>query len=340
MAHNNRYDSYGDVWIGDLLHAVAHTTIGDATECVAWGLDILGLSPGLFQIPAKIKLWGRPAGAYDREADDTQTSIDKRQHEKDRQIQPDRRIPFEVVRQETPGIREKELPEWYVKAEKLADVDEEQLDIRPPFRPLFHPGTTRALLSTALATPSGEGDIDLDVIIEWITRLRPVTALPKKRLSSIRLGIQLLIDRGAGMSPFITDRELLVELIRDVVGRDSVEILYFSDSPLRQVDRGDRYAKRFRYGPPTAGTPVVVLTDLGIAGQSSTSFGAKEEEWLRFARLVRGAECPVLAFTPYGPKRWPPALKNLMYILQWDRGTNVSIIRRAVGRGLELKGQT
>jgi hypothetical protein len=243
------------------------------------------------------------------------------------------------VRQETPGNREEELPEWYVEADALADVDDEQLDVRPQFRPLFRPGTTRALLSTALATPSGEGDIDLEVIIEWITQLRPVTALPKKRLSSIRLGIQLLIDRGAGMSPFITDRELLVELIRDVVGRDSVEIFFFSDSPLRQVDRGDRYANRFRYEPPTAGTPVVVLTDLGIAGQSSTSFGAKEEEWLRFARLVRGAECPVLAFTPYGPKRWPPALKKVMYILQWDRATNVSIIRRAVGRGLELKGQ-
>jgi hypothetical protein len=142
------------------------------------------------------------------------------------------------------------------------------------------------------------------------------------------------------MSPFITDSELLAERIHDVVGRNSVEVLFFSDSPLRQVDRGDRYAKRFRYEPPIGGTPVVVLTDLGIAGQSSTSFGAKEAEWLRFARLVRSAECPILTFTPYGPKRWPPALKRLMHILHWDRATNVSIVRRAVGRGLELKGQT
>jgi hypothetical protein len=339
MALNDRYNPYGDVWIGDLLHAVAHTTIGDAEQCVAWGLDVLGLSPGIFPIPAKIELSNEPDRDDERQAEDTQTSRGDQQ-EPDRQIQLDRQIPFEVVRQEMPGDREEEFPEWYVDTDELAGVDDEQLDIRPPFLPLFRPGTTRALLSTALATPSGEGDIDLDVIIEWITQLRPVIALPRKRLSSIRLGIQLLIDRGVGMSPFITDRELLVGLIRRVVGCDSAEILYFSDSPLRKVDRGDRFSKRFRYEPPTAGTPVVVLTDLGIAGQSSTSFGAKEEEWLRFVRLVHGAECPVLAFTPYGPKRWPPALKKRMYILQWDRATNVSVIRRAVGRGLELKRQT
>ena len=80
-----------------------------------------------------------------------------------------------------------------------------------------------------------------------------------------------------------------------------------------------------------------MLTDLGLAGRSSRRFGATEAEWLKFAKLVRGAECPLLALTPYGPVRTPRRLRDAMYVLLWDRVTNVSRVRSTVGHGLELE---
>jgi len=253
---------------------------------------------------------------------------------------PDWPLPYEIIREHRASPTQGTVPDWYRDAGELGDIDEAQLELRPEFRPLFAPETTRALLSTALATPKGEGDIDLELIIERITRQRPITTLPRMRLSTMRLGIQLLIDRGEGMLPFSADQELLYEAIHEVVGWDRVETLYFDDCPLDKMYEGDRYGKALAYVPPTPGTPVVMLTDLGLAGRRSTRFGASESEWLKFAKLVRGAECPLLALTPYGPARTPRRLRDAMYVLLWDRVTNVSRVRSTVGHGLQLESRS
>ena len=336
MPADNRDSAFGEIWLGDLLRAVAHANVGSDSERVAWAIEFLGLEPDVFELAEASRAAAggaehasapRPPG----ENVDAGPKLGGRRR-------TGRTVAYEITRQHSPAATSTGMPAWYDDATELAPAAPAHLDARPPFRPLFRPGTTRALLSTSLATPSGEGDIDLGVIIDAIVRMRPISTLPRKRLSSLRLGIQLLVDRGQGMRPFAADRDLLLDDIRAVVGRDRMELLYFADTPLRQVDRGDRYGHRFAYEAPPAGTPVVVLSDLGLAGRGAGRFGASAEEWLKFARLVRGAECPLLALTPYGAHRWPRTLSALMHILPWDRSTNVSAVRRVIGHGLEVKG--
>ena len=336
MSDQEQYESHGEVWLGDLLYSLAHTNIGDETTSVEWAVEMMGLDPRFAEAVLHMRREAAPrTTAAERDAQphvplrsSVPTYFDD---------MPDWPVPYEIVREHHASPKQGTMPDWYRDAGELEDIDETQLELRPEFRPLFAPGTTRALLSTALATPNGEGDIDLEVIIERITRQRPITTLPRMRLSTMRLGIQLLIDRGEGMLPFSADQELLYEAIHEVVGWDRVETLYFDDSPLHKMYEGDRYGKTLGYAPPTPGTPVVVLTDLGLAGRRSTRFGATETEWLKFAKLVRGAECPLLALTPYGPVRTPRRLRDAMYVLLWDRVTNVSRVRSTVGHGLELE---
>jgi len=51
---------------------------------------------------------------------------------------------------------------------------------------------------------------------------------------------------------------------------------------------------------------------------------------------VRRAGCPLVAFVPYAPRRWPRALRRAMTIVQWDRRTSAVTIRNLVGRAHQV----
>ena len=82
----------------------------------------------------------------------------------------------------------------------------------------------------------------------------------------------------------------------------------------------------------------MLLSDLGIAAERRPGLGAGIEEWRRFARRLRGAQCPVVAFVPYGEQRWPAALRRAIAMVPWDRATNVSRVRQLLGYGLTVAG--
>ena len=68
---------------------------------------------------------------------------------------------------------------------------------------------------------------------------------------------------GESMQPFALDQQILRDALLRVVGRDRVEVALFDGCPLRSFGLGPR-DEWHEYEPPTPGTPVVVVTDLGI----------------------------------------------------------------------------
>lgn len=331
--------AYGDIWLGDLLTALSQATHADTRECIAWGVEMLGLPGGLSRLDEK---------AMEKQGEVEETITDGRvaesQPDKDRATLVIRQqsiavsIPYAILSRELPS--EGQVADWQEGAEPLPELTEDQLGMRPSLEPLFNPKTSRALISTAFATQRNEGEIDYSSLFERICALRPVTELPRLPMSTLRFGIQLLIDRGQGTWPYYADQELIRDEILGIVGRDRVETLYFADSPLRGYGPGRRSRWRRPYVPPAAGTPVVVLTDLGIARRRQPSLGADEAEWLAFAERVNSAECPLLALVPYGESRWPASLRKAFYLLTWDRATHVSMIRRIVGHGLQARASS
>lgn len=330
------FEPYGSVWLGDLLWATARTTVGGPVERRAWAADLLALpefAPAADETSgARIAPDAEEAATQEPEPDELAELREPLAG--DARAAATRSVPYGIVSRQREEGRLGER-RWLKEALPLSDVSEAQIAARPSFQPLFHPRTTRALLSTALSTRRAEGDIDFDRVLELATQLRPLTALPRRPIATLRLGIQLLIDRGVGMWPFHDDQRRLERSILAVAGRDRVETLYFADSPLRGSGPAGRDTWR-GYTPPAAGTPAVVLTDLGLARRHRPDIGATEDEWLRFAKLLRGTECPVLAILPYGQRRWPAPLRRAFAMLPWDRGTSVSLVRRLLGHGLEV----
>jgi hypothetical protein len=184
-----------------------------------------------------------------------------------------------------------------------------------------------AILSTALATYVNEGRPLIEPLIRAISRATLLTELPRRSRPTLRRGVQVLVDTGDGMIPFDPDVQTLVERVRKSVGQGRTEVLSFTGTPLRGVNSGaPEEGKPWR--PPMRGTPLLILTDLGLGGPTMSSHRAYVAEWARFARSAHDAGCLPVVLVPYKPERWPRTLRDCLTLLHWERKTTAGIVRR------------
>jgi hypothetical protein len=196
---------------------------------------------------------------------------------------------------------------------------------------LFNPSWQRAILSTALATAETGGEVDVDALVAEVVTGKPVLRLPQRTSPTSRRGVQLLLDLGQGMLPFLEDLQAMQRTVRDVVGRDSIEVLRFANSPLDGA--GPRGRSTWGpYRPPAANRPVLILSTLGLCGPRSER--APLRDWIRFADMVRSAGCGLVAFVPLPATRLPAELARVIRLVPWDRPTRVRDVRpKGAGRG-------
>jgi hypothetical protein len=206
--------------------------------------------------------------------------------------------------------------------------------VTPPsrlFTPLFPRAQARALLGAALATLDADGPLDIERAVEQLAQLRPLRELPRECLPTLRRGAQLLVDGGLGMAPFAHDLAALREQLDRLLPRALAPTLHFMGTPLRGCSPdGGGELRRWQAPPP--GTPVFVVTDLGLGGPPGNDERAGLAEWMDFLDAARAAGAPVTALVPYGPRRWPRALAGAVRLVHWDRRTTASVIRRTLER--------
>ncbi len=208
-------------------------------------------------------------------------------------------------------------------------LSEPETEIQPPS--LLRPQWQRGVLSTALATAEEYGPVDVARLVDVVAARRPVRMLPRQVVPTLRRGVQVALDVGRSMLPFLADEsELLTELKR-VVGTERLEAIRFVGTPLRQWARGEDVWADVAYPPPSAGTPVLVVSDLGIGASVARSVAVTTDDWLLFAAHLKRAGCPLIALVPYAPSRWPRALADRAAILHWDHRTSVGMVRRWIG---------
>jgi hypothetical protein len=205
------------------------------------------------------------------------------------------------------------------------------VDWHPP-PGLFKPGTVRSIVFLALATVAHEADIDVAALVRFLSFQEPWNGqLPRLPRATLRRGVQVVIDRRPSMAPFYGDQNSLFEIIRNVVGADRSTSTTFQTTPDAVLANDSLQLRPYR--APPAGTPVLLLSDLGI-GQAAGD-AMPENVWLRFARRIRKAGCPVIAFVPYPVSRWPAALTRRLALIPWDRPTTPGHVRRRIGIGHE-----
>jgi hypothetical protein len=249
------------------------------------------------------------------------------------QAHPRRRRPVKFLMGTIPHPAN-ERPAW-LDAPEVLDPPRPAAPPPAPPEPLLPRSSARAILSTAMASDMETNQVDVDALLTAELDGRLLLRAPRRIVRSLSHGVQVLVDRGPSAGPFDLDQVQLIEQIRAVGGKEAVSLVDLDPSRQFAAIGGDDaewsdYFDRYR---PLPGVTVVLISDLGAVRvpleQSATS-----DQWLRFASRIRANGNPLIAFTPFGERRWPPLLRREMAILRWDRRTNVHAVRRALRRSL------
>jgi hypothetical protein len=227
-------------------------------------------------------------------------------------------------------------PAWLASATQIERTPSAaRLGSALPFQPLLDERWSRAVISGAVAALDARGPIEMDVVVERIVRGHMLDRVPRTMVPTMAHGVDLLVDVGGGMEPFARDQSDLARRIAAVVGRERTRLLWFTACPQRGA--GERFRDAWTsYVPPVKGTPVIVLSDLGVGDPPVPGERAAEAEWVDFGARLRRAGCPALAFVPYDPQRVAPAVRAIVKVLPWDHRTGVARVRRIVGYGLRV----
>ena len=192
-------------------------------------------------------------------------------------------------------------------------------------RPLLPARVTSGILTASIATDAGDGMPDVDALVELVAQRRFDEAIPRLVRASLFRGVQLLLDRSPAMTPFARDVTELARLVRSVVGHH-VEEISFSGSPQDRLPREGP-----PYELPRPGTPVLALSDLGIAHPQGYLRPDARATWRPLAELLLRRGSYLVAFVPYPRPRWP-ALGDCIQMIPWDTTTSPADVTRAVGR--------
>ncbi|GCD97588.1 hypothetical protein [Embleya hyalina] len=209
-----------------------------------------------------------------------------------------------------------------------AGTDDRAGPPEPPWVGRWAPGVMFAVGSTDVVGRS----VDERALVRRVAARSFLRELPRRTRPTTRLGVQLLLDAGECMTPFRADQRWLRELAAGVVGRDRVEVLRFWGTPARGVRRVGR-RERAAYRPPAAGTPVVLISDLGLRRLPfSGDAAAGPGEWGDWIDAVRRAGCPVVCVTPYPARAHPWSLRQRVSLVPLDRRTSIRAARRETRR--------
>jgi len=320
---DRRVDS--DVWLGDVVRA--WTTLGAKTpQARALIAEILGFD---YAFPGQERRKRpRPEGAA-AVAGSANVVAGGRKHEPEQPAATDAAIALPLVRTRQRSAPALVTPEWLHVDHALEPELPQHLAVRLPHQPLFRAGWTRAILSAACATTSHDGPLDMTRVIDALANCRPLTGLPRESILSLRRGMQLLIDRGENLMPVARDVRDLQQQLLLVVGRDRSRVLHFDGCPTLGCGHGARSTWRKPYHPPAPETPIVVVTDFGMARGGASRSSATEDDWLRFLDIARASGCPVIVFAPYPLTRWPSRLAKSVRPIPWDQRTTVSLASQA-----------
>lgn len=348
----------GRVGLADLVRSLVRLHVGDEeTRRVIAGLLGLDVAPHPGGTPAGDEQLegGRPAPEPDPPDGETANAVEARLDEvadalqeaepavrsrEEAMAEPDDEDPGPVLDDavdELPRLArvEPSPPTGGARMARLPPV--EGVHLQPlPHVPLLDPRRERAVV-TALATVWAlRGEVDIPLLVERCGRGVPLRSLPRQLRGAAAPEVEVLVDVSAGMAPFRRDAAAFVEAARRTLGRHAVTVRRFHDCPGRDAGLGaDGDAVPTR--TPT-GTPLIVLTHLGLGGPVRDHGRSRASDWAAFARAAAHAGLPVVALVPWPLEEMPPQLRAAVPVVPWDRPTGPRDVFRALrgpgpGRG-------
>lgn len=198
----------------------------------------------------------------------------------------------------------------------------------PASAPILLAPHARAVLKLLAATLGEVNAIDLPRLVARVASGQPIAAIPRRRALTVRRGVQLLLDWGDAMAPLATDREQVRRGLVHLLGADRVQTLGFAGCPTRKSGEGLRGAWELGWQAPAPGVPIVVVSDMGLAGIGFGEDWASPAEWGRFAELACVNGNSVVVLSPFGADRWPESLAHAFTWVPWAEALSAAQLNR------------
>jgi hypothetical protein len=207
---------------------------------------------------------------------------------------------------------------------------------RPPAPGSLIPQTLQRAIVAALAETEEAALIDIAAIVRQRATRRPGQPAHRRSRWTTGRGLDLHVDRSAAMEPFRSDIAAMQRALEGVAGANRVRTLGFdrdprwATTPLALLD-DDLEPRLMDELLPPSGTPVVVITDLGIAVPRSGRVTVEASTLLEHHRKLVAARLLPVYVVPYPRSRWPSGLEGLP-IVEWSEVTRLAPLRRAIRR--------
>lgn len=205
----------------------------------------------------------------------------------------------------------------------IEEVTERHLRGALPYEPLFKNSWSRSILAAVVARQQPIGGVDTEQLVGMVAKGVAIQRIPQLSVRTLTKGVQLLIDNGVAMEPFQRDLMQLVRSLNAVVGASRVEEVHFSNCPTRGCFESQGVGI-IPYSLPGPGTPVLVLSDLGIGGPTLHGHRSSALEWTRLARQLENQGSSLIVLIPYPRSRWDKRLTQSIIHVPWDRSTSLS----------------
>lgn len=205
-------------------------------------------------------------------------------------------------------------PAWYVEVQQpLITITKPS----PAPAPLLAPQWARTTLMRTAAVPAAEGRVDVARLAATLARLQLPRIIPREPVPTLRFGVQVLVDVSDALLPYRHDQRQVVRELRSLLGSQFFEAWQFQGTPTRGVQPLGSRQEPQAYRPPPHGTPVLVLGDLGMVPPHFTLPAFARADWQALAAVARDNGSRLVACVPYGPARWPAALRGLVEFRYW-----------------------
>jgi hypothetical protein len=188
--------------------------------------------------------------------------------------------------------------------------------------PLLSPLAGRFIVQELVSSSRFGPELNIDRLIDILARYEIPQPVPLQECRTLARGAQVLVDDGEGMDPFSDDQQGLVELVRRLVGEALVDVRTIHEVP-DPADPVDPWV------PPPPGTPVLALTDLGLAGRTERGALGLTTARQSVASTLGMRGSSLIALVPYPATRWPVQLRPCIHLVNWDRSTTIAHARQA-----------
>ncbi|WP_374500892.1 formylglycine-generating enzyme family protein [Zoogloea sp.] len=183
----------------------------------------------------------------------------------------------------------------------LADCQPRDPGDPPPITPLvprtrLWPALRRSLSHTR------EGRVDVPSLVRRISRAESVRRLPRAARRSAGGEVWIVFDVAHRLIPYEQDFVGIIKEVRRLQGVANVHLWVVSDAPdaVLSVQHGRREMEAVsgRIPTPPAGTPVLILGDLGLLARD----GQAEDQWTAFCQRMTAVGARPVAWVPASPQ--------------------------------------